>query len=229
MDKNFVYADLTYNSKNPLARFAHRRRLANSIGIIPLREDISLLDYGCGDGKLLHEIKRSTSLAIDLYGFEPFLDLDFQDIRVFRDLAAIKSNQQFDVVTCFEVLEHFNPKEQESMLRDMKRLIKNEGLLILSVPIEIGFPAVIKNLRRAKQYRNGLHSFKNIARAFLGRSVPENRNKEGYISSHIGFSHRRLERMLAKHFRMERRKLSPFPGLGIHLNSQVFYSLRKKE
>lgn len=40
----------------------------------------------------------------------------------------------FDVVTCFEVIEHINEEQQHALLREMRRVLAPEGILIISTP-----------------------------------------------------------------------------------------------
>ena len=46
----------------------------------------------------------------------------------------IAGEQIFDIICCFETLEHVNQDQQKSMLVEFSRLIKNDGLLIISTP-----------------------------------------------------------------------------------------------
>lgn len=62
------------------------------------------------------------------------------------------------------------------------------GFLIISVPVEKGLPALIKNIvRRIRTRDRTLYSFKNLFRSFWGKPFPEIRNRAGYIFQHMGF------------------------------------------
>ena len=67
------YEDNTINSANPLARFAHRSRYGFSLSMIEGRNNINLLDFGCGDGTFLSNAsnKENTNTYV---GFEPYME-----------------------------------------------------------------------------------------------------------------------------------------------------------
>ena len=222
------YSRTTYDSYNPLARFAHRQRFKNSVLSIQVSEGISLLDYGCGDGKFLNELaEKYKTKKIHLMGFEPYMSaIANNKIKIVQHLEEL-SGEKFDYVTCFEVMEHFNPQKQEAICIDFTKLLKPEGTLIVSVPIEIGFPALIKNIRRKYSYKGKQFTFKNIFKSILGKPMPEYRNREGYLD-HMGFSYKDLELLFDKYFLIKNKTFSPLKGMGANVNSQVFYELSLK-
>lgn len=102
-----------------------------------------LLDIGCGRGEFL---KTFCAAAWDLYGVEPNKEGYAQNVarahaKIFNaDLIACAFRSgYFDVITMWHVFEHVrHPNEQ---LREIHRILKDRGLLIIAVPnIEgIGF------------------------------------------------------------------------------------------
>jgi 2-polyprenyl-3-methyl-5-hydroxy-6-metoxy-1,4-benzoquinol methylase len=98
-----------------------------------------LLDVGFGQGFIE---KRASKDRFDLYGIE------ISQIAVKRVEATIDGNFKigsileipfhnnfFDVVLVLEVLEHISPHNTFKGLKEVKRVLKNEGLLIVSVPL----------------------------------------------------------------------------------------------
>ena len=87
------------------------------------------LDAGCGD----MPYKEYLDLLVNTYD-----TLDFEAhvpgikyIGDIQDMSMIK-NDVYDTVVCFEVLEHVsNPFQAVS---EIKRVLKNNGILVLSVP-----------------------------------------------------------------------------------------------
>jgi SAM-dependent methyltransferase len=62
------------------------------------------------------------------------------------DLRALPFPEaSFDVASCIQVLEHFEPPEARRLAAALGRLLKPGGLLLLSVPI---FPASVVLLKR---------------------------------------------------------------------------------
>jgi hypothetical protein len=68
------YRDYTYHSKNVLKRFSHQKRFKRAIDLISVNDGIRLLDFGCGDGFFLNQLKKSWGGKNSLLGFEPILD-----------------------------------------------------------------------------------------------------------------------------------------------------------
>lgn len=227
--KNQKYSNNTYNSKNPLARFSHRKRMKVALDKIDGVPFENLLDYGCGDGYLLEQLRHKNP-AKELVGFEPVMSLEVSsDIKIETDIERLlASGKKFDLITCFEVLEHFGPVDQKIVVQNMHQLLADQGKMIVSVPIEIGFPVLIKNLRRVKFKNISLKWLAWVFRSFLGKEIPEVRDKRGYLPTHMGFSHKRLEKIFQEKFSIVKQNNSPFSLLPYFLNSQVFYLLAKK-
>ena len=229
------YEDNTINSANPLARFAHRSRYGFSLSMIEGRNNINLLDFGCGDGTFLSNAsyKENTNTYV---GFEPYMEsiIKEKNIKIYSNWNDIKNvvikNGKFDVVTCFEVMEHFSEERQKTALENIKEILKEDGNLIISVPIEKGLPVIPKNLRRiAISYKGNekIYTFKNIVYSLFGiksESLNSIRIGKDYLS-HMGFYFTDLEALLKKYFKIESINYSPFPIFPYFFNSQVFYKL----
>jgi ubiquinone/menaquinone biosynthesis C-methylase UbiE len=226
MGETKSYNKYTYDSKNILARFAHRTRFKKSVDLIPIKLGLSVLDYGSGDQKFLNTLQEKyEKFGLKLYGFEPFMSpIEDNVINTVKDLSLI-SKADFDIITCFEVLEHFNAQKQEEAIQKMISLLnKKSGFLIISVPIEIGFPSLIKNIRRALSSESDVYSFKNILKSIFSIPIPEHRTKDEYLS-HMGFNHKNLEKIIKKNGTILSKNFSPIGFLGSNLNSQVFYKI----
>lgn len=99
-----------------------------------------ILDVGCGGGILSESIaKRGAHVTgldmgeaqIDvakLHALETKLSIDYQTCSA--ELFAQKQNQQYDVITCMEMLEHV--PEPSSVLNALNKLLKPGGHLFLS-------------------------------------------------------------------------------------------------
>ncbi len=96
----------------------------------------SLIDIGCGPGTFMIVARR---LGLDVEGIEPTRpaaetakSLELKVYCGFVEEYVSNNSRTFDVVTCFEVLEHVS--DPVAMLRCMEKLVDSEGRLILSVP-----------------------------------------------------------------------------------------------
>ena len=227
MSKEYVYSDYTYNSKNLLVRFSHRKRFLTALNFILKENFKNFLDYGAGDGHFLKEVLKIKTDA-ELVGFEPIMNNNDSDkIKYYSDLSDIK-DQKYDIITCFEVLEHFNSNNQKEILENIYNMLNNDGIIIISVPIEVYFPSLIKNLIRIKYTKLDFKYIKNILKAALAQEIPEIRNENGYITTHLGFNHKKLEILFKEYFEIIKKKNSPLEYLPVMFNSQVFYKLKKK-
>ena len=96
----------------------------------------SLLDIGCGDGRLIHMIKSDVPLATgaDLSApaiafaraFNPTVEF------VLGDFAAIK--RKYEWITLIEVLEHIPDEQMAEFIRNAAHLLQDNGRLLISVP-----------------------------------------------------------------------------------------------
>lgn len=105
-----------------------------AFGYEHIKEGVRLLDYGCfnarfGKKLLLHK-------KVDYYGVDKNAEIIAQQdpslqISLVTDPLSFP-DLYFDVIVIFEVLEHI--ADQERTLRELCRVLKPEGILILSVP-----------------------------------------------------------------------------------------------
>lgn len=123
-----------------------------------------ILDVGCGDGRLIYELK---GYIHQCYGIDPseiainyakafnFEENCNFDVKRVQDLI-----EQFDVVTCIEVLEHLPDSEIESFLTGVWNCVKSGGTLIITVPSAI-IPLNAKHYRHYTE-ESLLSSFKKV-------------------------------------------------------------------
>jgi cyclopropane fatty-acyl-phospholipid synthase-like methyltransferase len=223
------YAQNTYNSRNPLQRFAHRVRIKKALSMIPLERKICLLDFGCGEGAFLNRLNINDKWGVvEMLGYDPYMPpMPDNSVAIVHDWAAVEQKAPFDCITCFEVLEHFSQGGQQKILRQIHSVLAKDGLLIVSVPIEKGFPSVVKNICRRLKHKDKNYSAGNIWASFWGNPLPALRQGEEYLY-HMGFYFHDLEGILGQYFDTIEKHFSPFPFCGYNVNSQVFYRLKKR-
>jgi 2-polyprenyl-3-methyl-5-hydroxy-6-metoxy-1,4-benzoquinol methylase len=208
-----------------------------------------LLDYGCGDGTFI-------ALTHGTFGTVIGADIDAAQLEECRrrlgdlsgvsfvrtaELGGAAHSGAYDVVTCMEVLEHCLDAERVRVLDDLRRLLAEGGLIVISVPIEVGPALLGKQFFRAVaawrghgdyQYRE-TYSPRELAAAALGgshltRAEYSVETPAGPVRycGHKGFDWRVLEQEIRQRFTVECRLFTPLGPLGPWLNSQVWFVCR---
>lgn len=139
-----------------------------------LMPKLDACDIGLGEGYTLNKLYESGMRAngIDISSFAvEYLDEKFskegKDIRLMAgDISKINLEaNQFDLVTCFDVLEHVLPGELEAAIENIKHALRNGGHLIGSLPYRevLDESRVICPNCKHKFHRYGHHhSFQSI-------------------------------------------------------------------
>ena len=132
-----------YTSPNPLVRFVHVRRLEFIAEALPNSEKLRVLDAGCGEG---HLIEVMSKLRPDNLYFGA--DLDPENVclkkakkrcpyaKLFKKNLGVTgfAKSYFDIVVCTETLEHIY--DYEIVINELLRVLKKDGLLIVTFPNE---------------------------------------------------------------------------------------------
>ena len=154
----------------------------------------SLLDVGCGDGKLLYETQQA-------FKDKELIGVDFSETAIRLAQAMSPSveyvygditdetflNKKYDVVTLVETLEHIPPVEIENFLQGVHYYLEDNGLLIITVPS--------KNVKlNPKHYQHfNLDSLSESVKPFF-------KIRDYYYINKISFKTRWVERILANRF-----------------------------
>lgn len=222
--KNVPYNRQTIDTPNPIARYAHRSRHRRALAIAErsLPECGTVVDFGCGVGSFLNELKKLRPDAT-LLGYDPGqvgIAESFERISSMDELGT----QSVDVLCAFEVLEHLSDEQIASFIAQARRVLRLAGTIIVSVPIIGGLTLPLKELNRLILFRRKPdHSLIEVLRAtFFGTPAkrPINRGP-----THKGFDFRETRAMLATTFSMKSEVMCPFESLPWWLNSQAFFVL----
>jgi cyclopropane fatty-acyl-phospholipid synthase-like methyltransferase len=224
------YEKQTVDNPNPIARFAHRTRLKKSKRLLMplLTESAVLLDYGCGQGRFLHDIAtdiNEQTPRVELLGYDPYQSAQYDGYRIVSDPTAI-SAQSVTILTCLEVCEHLTDSETQEFIDFALHALAPNGRMLVTVPIMTGPAVLLKELSRSILFRRrsdmtGSELFKA---AFLG--IPA-RRADDIKASHRGFDWRVTRQTLLKNFRCVDTEYSPLPFKIPHLQSQVLMLFEK--
>ncbi len=108
-------------------------------GWLPEQRDDSILDIACGNGKLLHFFKQRG--YTNLTG----VDISQEQVQIARQVLTnvIEANvldflethsEAFDLITGFDIIEHFKKDEVLRFLDGCHAALKPDGRLILQTP-----------------------------------------------------------------------------------------------
>ncbi len=166
---NKYYSSLKYKDEDRITSRRKKRKIANiktRFGNIktPIIEDDyrrvsqfrkklknkSILDFGCGWGGFLKNIKNYKSLS----GIElrkeclEYIKYNIKKIDISNNINSFK--HKFDVITMFHVLEHI-PYQIET-LKILKSKLKNKGKIIIEVPHAEDFLILQDDLKEFKNF-----------------------------------------------------------------------------
>lgn len=135
------HMDRLYNSDNILIKFVHRNRLNEIVKCMPVGKNQEVLDAGCGEGHLLERLhkknKNNHFFGIDVTKIaleKAAIRCNFADLRMADLLNTGYEDAFFDVIFCTEVLEHIY--EYQKVICELKRILKPNGSLIITLPNE---------------------------------------------------------------------------------------------
>jgi len=244
--KSGDYARKQIYCRSGLVRWSHGSRFELARALVTAQAGGRLLDYGCGDGTFVAMVHASfaESLGIDVdarqigecqarLGHLPGVRFAMTPPAAGPQLP----HSAWDVVTCMEVLEHCLEDERRRVIGELRRLVSPAGMVVVSVPIEIGPSLPGKHLVRLVAGLRGLGDYRHRERysplelmrstaGFPITRVPiEGDGPDGPYRyyGHKGFDYRDVGRELSQRFTIVRRIYSPMRLLGPVLNSQAWF------
>lgn len=254
MDENLRqghYARKQIFCKDWVISFSHRRRFEIGVKLARQFANKKVLDYGCGDGTFLALLMQSSCVPAEAVGadldprslqncqvrFQQLYNLQFVLIA---DLESTQHTHAYDAIVCMEVLEHVF--DLDAVLDAFARLLKPQGKLLISVPVEIGWPLLVKQIvRRIAGWRRlgdycwmPSYSWRELlASLFAGSQQHMKRrilkNPEGtFFYDHYGFNWKVLKQLLSERFQLLQMSNSPLPWLPVGWGSQVWFLLQGK-
>jgi len=217
---NVSYQRQTVDSPNPLARYAHRSRVAKSVALAEeyLSQGGVAVDFGAGTGLFLSALGDKRPDA-KLYAIEPYVAKSI-DSRIHYVANFESLELEADWISAFEVCEHLTDAEIEQFLSNARAALNSHGKLVVSVPIMVGGALIFKELNRSILFRRlSEYSIGELIDGTCGRAVQRPAERR---PTHKGFDFRWLRERIREYFVIEHEILSPLP-LPWWANSQAFF------
>lgn len=228
------YARKQLFCRSTIIAWSHKSRFRLARRLVEPYAGRRLLDYGCGDGTFLAEVHDlfPTAVGADIDLNQAldcqtrFADVSGLSFVLTNDLAGAAHAGAYRVVTCMEVLEHCVDQDRDQLLVALGRLVSPAGVLVISVPIEIGPTLIGKQIVRTLAGWRGLGDYKYDERyttyelfrmVFAGertaiaRTLYSNGNGSGF-HAHKGFNWRTLRMRLREHFNVRQVRFSRWAG-----------------
>ena len=140
---NFKYLDRTVDQYyRPTTRFLMRKRLSLVLPLLDDQKVDKVLDAGYGGGTFIPTLDKIADkvYGVDIHDKVKEVErlLEQEGIKAELSQASILKlpfpDNFFDKVVCLSVLEHFQKKELEEGIKEMYRVTKQGGALIIGVP-----------------------------------------------------------------------------------------------
>lgn len=130
--------DKFYNHPNRLFRYIENKRINVLLREADIHPKDRVLEVGCGAGHILERIPRGSLTGVDISPVQ--IERSKKRLGTRAELLIAKGenlpfeDESFDRIICTEVFEHV--LEPELILREMKRVLKKNGIISLSIPNE---------------------------------------------------------------------------------------------
>jgi SAM-dependent methyltransferase len=155
MNKNILFWEDIINNPTKLYNkwFKEERKFL----IENIKKDSSVLEVGCGDGRSLKDLLKVTK---NLTGVDHDKDAVLHSKVNFKDFPTVKiilaegkslpfKDNTFDYVTCIGTFANFGD-EKLIILEEIKRILKHDGKIIISVYSEDALEERLKTYKKHK-------------------------------------------------------------------------------
>lgn len=165
----------------------------------------SFIDIGCASGFITQRLKELLNVK-NVYGTDALQEYILKAKEKYPEISfeimdlnkVIGQPKKYDLVTCFETLEHVG--HLETALTNIQQSIATNGLALLSVPIEVGMIGTVKYLLKTKVYGDkmneiGSENQKQYFKSLLkGEDISIYRKKPKDLWwDHFGFNYKTIE------------------------------------
>ena len=229
------YCKRLYSSNSFVINLYIYRHLYYALNLTELDEKKTILDLGCGDGPFLPTLNRYGKKIIGLdVSFSMLLNakiLTHYNKYPLKEVFLINSEGHYlpfkdrimDIIFCLETFEHI--PNSTKLINEIYRILKEDGELIYSIPIEIGLSLIFRQLiGKIINFPRDTYTFKELIRNGILKKPSKRINNP---HSHKNFDWRIIQRLITKKFKQIKIIYSPFPFLKT-FNTTLICKVSKK-
>jgi ubiquinone/menaquinone biosynthesis C-methylase UbiE len=130
--------DAFHHHSNSFVRFIERMRVKAVIKVIDIRREDRIIEIGCGAGNVIEKASTCKLFGVDISSsvLRKARGRLSERVHLFQGDAQNLpcKDQAFTHIICSEVLEHL--LDPSVALREMARVVKPQGAVVISVPNE---------------------------------------------------------------------------------------------
>lgn len=184
-----------------LGRERKFRQWTLNLGV--LKNSDSVLDVGCGTGSLLLEAAECLGSSANLHGIEPSPEMASHARRKAESSAVSLevvegsadslpySDASFDVIFCTLVLHHLPESMRENAVREMRRVLRADGRLVL-VDVQkpksyMGVISLVSLLHGQSSRNSNLLDIKPLLEELGFTNIARHSRSGGAIGAIVGF------------------------------------------
>ena len=198
------------------------------------KEKIKILDIGCGTCNLYKKLNKLFNIEytgienekiiydLSLERYKKNLNFNIYNIDANKFFLEEKFSNNYDIIVCFDVLEHMSLNKANILLKNIKKKLLFEWLFI-NIPNEIGLAIFIKNVGSALMgyQRHKEYSFKETIYASFYKL-----NKLQHNDNHKGFDWRNINSICKEIFDVHNITYFPPKILNVILSPSIFISCK---
>ena len=203
-DHSLTYKKIKFRN---LPHFLRKRELLKLVDTAP-KNTRAYADFGCSNGYLTNLFAQILSPEKS-FGFDHSDNIEIAQ-KTYSNITfgylnlnqASQIDELADVITCFETLEHVG--DTFSAIKTLRSSCSKHGVVLISVPIEIGLVGLIKYAIKRLIYRYPLKlncgDLKYVLALATGGDIGKYRIRADGYGSHFGFDYRAIDAELDQVF-----------------------------
>lgn len=230
---------LKYNYSERITKgilgFPHRKRLNDISQCCSNFINLDTVDIGCNDlffdQKIIPNQKTFVGCDLDwgdgLHRAKESINKNkWENTHIIKSVGEyipLKDNF-FDLVLSFETLEHVD--DEISVIKEIKRISKNNSILVISAPIEFGPILLIKEIIRVLFFGSNTYSLKEL---FYACIVCDLKRVNRVKHAHKGYDYNNTIKLLYPDYQLMDKINTPFKNMPDFLSYGTILILKKTE